>query len=200
MTVQNSTTLRNALGDAWETAMGTAIKVQLRTGAQPATCATADSGTLLAEYTLASDWSAAAASGAKSLSSLPLSTTAAAAGTVGHYRMKDSAGTTCHEQGTAYPSVALTTNALTAANGNVLNFAATTGVVVGMTASGTGVPAGATVIAATGTTVTLSASSTAGVANSAAITFGGDITIDNALLVLGQTVQITGFTKTWPGA
>ena len=62
-TVQYSTTLRNALGDAWETAMGTAIKVSIWSGSQPANCAAASTGSKLAEWTLASDWSAAAASG-----------------------------------------------------------------------------------------------------------------------------------------
>jgi hypothetical protein len=133
MTVQYSVTLRNAMGDAWEAAMGTSAKIRIYSGAMPASCATAASGTLLAEFALASDWSAAAASGAKTLSSLPLSTTGAAAGTAGYYRFFDTAGTTCHEQGT--------------------------------------------------------------VATSAA-----DMIIDNASIALSQTVQITGYTKTWPGA
>lgn len=72
MTVQNSTAVRNAQGDAWETAMGTAAKIQFWTGAQPANCAAASSGTKLAEYAMASDWCAAGASGAKTLNSLPL--------------------------------------------------------------------------------------------------------------------------------
>lgn len=200
MTVQNSIAVRNAQGDAWETAMGTSTKWRIYSGAQPANCAAAASGTLGAEFSLASDWSAAAASGAKSLSSLPLSTTGLAPITAGHYRVYDSAGSTCHEQGTCFATVNLSTNALTAANSNVLNFASTTGVVVGMNASGTGVVPGSTVLAVTGTTVTLSLASTAGVANAAAITFGGDLSIDNANIAAGQTVQITAFTKTWPGA
>jgi hypothetical protein len=99
MTVQYSTTVRNAALDSWETAMGTAIKVQIRTGAQPANCAAADSGTLLVEYTLASDWAANAGSGSKTFNNLPIAGTAAATGTAAHYRLKDNAGTTCHEQG-----------------------------------------------------------------------------------------------------
>ena len=100
MTVQWSTAVRNAVLDAWETAMGTGIKVQMRSGPPPASAAAADSGTLIAEFTLASDWASAAASGTKSLSGLPVSVNAAAAGMLGHYRFKDSAGATCHEQGT----------------------------------------------------------------------------------------------------
>ena len=135
MTVQFSTTVRNGMLDAIETAMGVSAKLQLYTGAMPADCATAASGTKLAEYALASDWAAAASAGSKALSSVPLSVTTLAAGTAGYYRFVDSAGTTCHEQGT----------------------------------------------------VTLTAG-------------GGDMTIDNTTFTNGQTVQITGFTKTAPGA
>lgn len=100
MTVQNSVAVRNAMLDAWETAMGTTIKVRLYTGAQPVNCATAASGTMLVEWTLASDYSVNASGGVKTLSSTPIAATAANAGTAGHYRLYDSAGTNCHEQGT----------------------------------------------------------------------------------------------------
>lgn len=99
MTVQYSTNVRNAALDSWETAIGTSAKIQIRSGAQPANCAAAATGTLLVEYALAADWAGAAASGSKTLNSLPISGTASAAGTAGHYRIVDSAGTTCHEQG-----------------------------------------------------------------------------------------------------
>lgn len=135
MTIQNSVAVRNAQGDAWETAIGVSAKLRIYTGAQPTNCAAARSGTLLAEYAMASDWAAAASSGAKVLSSLPLTTTGLAAGSAGHYAIMDSAGTTCHEQGS-----------VTATGG------------------------------------------------------GGDVTIDNVVIASGQTVNVTGFTKTWPGA
>lgn len=99
MTRQFSTTVRNNWGDSFETSVGTAPKVQLRTGAPPANCAAADSGTLLNEIPLPSDWLSAAASGTKSLLGT-WQANAVAAGTAGHYRIKDTAGTTCHEQGT----------------------------------------------------------------------------------------------------
>jgi hypothetical protein len=69
-------------------------------------------------------------------------------------------------------SVVLTTSALTAAAGAVLNFTATTGVAVGMRISGTGIESGAVVTGVTSTTVTMSIASSAGVASAAAITFG----------------------------
>jgi hypothetical protein len=99
MTIQFSTTLRNARADQIETTIGTAAKVEIRSGAQPANCAAADSGTLLAAWTLASDWAAAASGGSKSFSNTPIATTGSANGTAGHYRVKDNAGTTCHMQG-----------------------------------------------------------------------------------------------------
>jgi hypothetical protein len=99
MAIQLGTTYRNALLDQFETSVGTAAKLQIRSGAQPATCATADSGTLLCELTLPSDWMGAANAGAKALAGT-WSGTGAAAGTAGHFRIKDSGGTTCHMQGT----------------------------------------------------------------------------------------------------
>lgn len=98
MAVQLSVSARNARLDSIETTVGTSPKLQIRSGAQPASCAAADSGTLLCEITLPSDWAAAAASGAKSKSGT-WSGTGVAAGTAAHFRLKDSAGTTCHMQG-----------------------------------------------------------------------------------------------------
>lgn len=99
MSIQNSTALRNAMIGQYETTIGTAPKLQLRSGAAPANCAAADSGTLLAELTLPSDWLTAPSAGAVTLNG-SWTGTGSAAGTVAHYRLKDSAGTTCHEQGT----------------------------------------------------------------------------------------------------
>jgi hypothetical protein len=100
MAIQFSTAARNALLDAIETATGTSAILKIRTGAQPASCAAADSGTVLATINLASDWADAAASGSKSMSGLPVSDTSADnTGTAGHFRLYASDGTTCHCQG-----------------------------------------------------------------------------------------------------
>ena len=99
MTIQLSTAVRNARVAAIETTIGTAAKVEIRTGAPPATPATADSGTLLVSYTLASDWSSQTG-GVLTFSGTPIAGTASGTGTAGHYRIKDNAGTTCHAQGT----------------------------------------------------------------------------------------------------
>lgn len=135
MSLQFSTTARNAFLDALETATGTSVVIKIRTTSVPATCATADAGTVLVSYSLASDWMAGASGGTKLLNSLPVAGTAAASGTTGHFRVYASDGTTCHMQGT----------------------------------------------------VTLTAG-------------GGDMTVDNTTIVNGQTVNITGFTLTAPGA
>ncbi len=100
MAVQLSTTVRNARLDAIESTIGTSAILKIRTGAQPATCATADSGTVLATLTLPSDWMAAASSGSKAKSGTWQDTSADANGTAAHFRIYDSGGTTCHIQGT----------------------------------------------------------------------------------------------------
>lgn len=138
MSVQMSTTLRNALLDQLATTFGASPHIEIWSGSMPANCAAASSGTKLAKFSLAATFSDAAASGVKNIcktTSLPVSTTGLAAGTAGYYRIFANDDSTCHEQGT-------------------------------MSASGG----------------------------------GGDLTIDNTTIAVGQTVQITGFTKTAAGA
>lgn len=98
MAVQLSVAARNARLDAIETTAGASAKLQIRSGAQPATAATAASGTLLCEIALPADYMAAASAGSKAKSGT-WSGTGAAAGTAGHFRVVDTAGTTCHIQG-----------------------------------------------------------------------------------------------------
>lgn len=100
MAVQLSVTVRNARLDAIETTISTAPLMRIRTGAAPADCAAADSGTVLATLTLPSDWMAAAGSGSKAKSGTWQDASADASGTAAHFRVYDSAGTTCHIQGT----------------------------------------------------------------------------------------------------
>lgn len=99
MALQYSVTLRNNKLDQVESTTGTSAKLQIRTGAPPADCAAADSGTLLAELTLPSDWMAAASAGSVAKSGT-WSGTASAAGTAGHFRVKNNAGSATHIQGT----------------------------------------------------------------------------------------------------
>lgn len=98
MAIQFSDTLRNNRLDQFESTLGASAKLQIRSGAAPANCAAADSGTLLCEISLPSDWMAAASGGSKAKSGT-WQGTAVAAGTAGHFRVKDNAGTTTHMQG-----------------------------------------------------------------------------------------------------
>lgn len=192
---QYSLTVINNQLDQVEATAGASAKLRILTGSPPANCAAGQTGTLIVEIPMPADWMNAAAAAAKTkLGTWSAAASGAGTLTAGYYRIVDNAGTTCHVQGTAGQSVALTTNALTAANGNVLNFAATTGVVVGMNVSGAGIPVGTTVVAVGGTTVTLSNTSTAGVANSTAITFSYDLPLDNASIANGQTVTVNTYT------
>lgn len=129
--MQYSTTVRNACLDAVETGIGVSPILKLRTGSKPSTPATADAGTVVATMTLPSDWMAAASGGTKALSGTWQDTSADNPGTVAHFRIYDSGGTTCHIQGT----------------------------------------------------VTISGG-------------GGEMTLDNNVVVAGQQITITGFTLT----
>lgn len=132
MTVQYSTAVRNAMLDSWETTIGVSPKFRLYSGSMPANAAASRTGTLIAEFTLASDWAGNASGGVKTMT-LPSSVTAASGGTIGYYSIMDNAGTTCHEQGTAGTS-------------------------------------------------------------------GTDVIVDSTTVTLGQSISITGFSKTAPGA
>ncbi len=100
MTLQYSVAVRNAKLDAVEVTIGTTAVLKIRTGAQPATCATADAGTVLATLTLPSDWMAAAGSGTKAKSGTWEDLSADNPGTAQHFRLYASDGTTCGAQGT----------------------------------------------------------------------------------------------------
>ena len=100
MALQLSTTVRNARLDAIESTIGTSAVMKIRTGAAPADCGTADSGTVLATLSLPSDWLANAASGSKAKSGTWSDASADNPGTAAHFRIYESTATTCHIQGT----------------------------------------------------------------------------------------------------
>lgn len=99
MAIQLAVSTRNARLDAIETDAGTSAILKLRTGAQPADCATADSGTVIATLNLPSDWLAAASGGTKAKAGTWQDLTADASGTPAHFRLYKSDGTTCIMQG-----------------------------------------------------------------------------------------------------
>jgi hypothetical protein len=135
MALQFATSTRNALLDAIETDIGASAVLKIRSGSVPATCATADAGTVLATQNLPSDWMAAASGGSKALSGTWQDASADATGTAGHFRVYKNDGTTCVIQGT-----------VTATGG------------------------------------------------------GGDMELNNTSIASTQTVTVTGFTLTAPGA
>lgn len=100
MALQLSTTVRNQRLNTIETAIGTSARLKIRTGSAPATCGAADSGTVLADMQLPSDWLAAAASGSKAKSGTWQDTSADNTGTAAHFRIYAVGGSTCHLQGT----------------------------------------------------------------------------------------------------
>lgn len=99
MAFQFSVASRNGALDAIETAIGASAVLKIRTGAAPADCSAADSGTVLATIALPADWMAAASGGSKAKSGTWEDTAADATGTAGHFRIYASDGTTCHIQG-----------------------------------------------------------------------------------------------------
>lgn len=98
MALQFAVSTRNARLDAIETDLGASPILEIRTGAQPADCAAADSGTVLATLNLPADFMAAAAAGAKAKSGTWQDASADATGTAGHFRLKTSGGV-CKVQG-----------------------------------------------------------------------------------------------------
>jgi hypothetical protein len=98
MAIQFSVAVRNARLNAIEAEINTTAKLLLYTGSQPANCATAASGSLLATLTLPSDWMAAAASGVKGLSG-SWTGAGSGAGTAGYFRITANDGTTVGMQG-----------------------------------------------------------------------------------------------------
>jgi hypothetical protein len=98
MTHRYSTAVNNGRLDAIETVIGGTALMRMFIGAAPANCAAANSGGTIFEMPLPADWMAAAGSGAKAKNGT-WSGTAIASGTVGHYRIYDQPGTTCHIQG-----------------------------------------------------------------------------------------------------
>lgn len=99
MTIKLSVTVRNARIGAIETAIGASAVLKIRTGAPPTNIADADTGTVLASFTLPADYLGAASNGAVALAGT-WQTTGVAAGVAGHYRIYATGGVTQHMQGT----------------------------------------------------------------------------------------------------
>jgi len=99
MAIQLAILTRNARLDAIETEVGTLPVLKMFTGAQPANCAAANSGTELWTETLPSDWLSAASSGSIAKSGTWSAAAIGGGGTIAHFRLYASDGTTCKMQG-----------------------------------------------------------------------------------------------------
>lgn len=99
MAIQYSDTVNNAQLDNKEATIGTAPILRLYTGAMPANCAAARTGTKLSDDALPSDWLGNAASHVKSKAGT-WTLTGIAAGTAGYFTIRDSGDTVTHMQGT----------------------------------------------------------------------------------------------------
>jgi hypothetical protein len=100
MAVQLSVAVRNGRLDSIETTIGASAVLKIRTGSPPASCAAADSGTVIATINLPTDWMAAASGGTKSKSGTWDDTSADNSGTAAHFRVYAFDGVTCGLQGT----------------------------------------------------------------------------------------------------
>lgn len=100
MAINLSVTVRNAKLNVVESTIDVAPILRIYTGTKPANTAAAATGTLLVEMTLPSDWMGAASSGQKAKAGTWQDASANATGDAGYFRIYDSAGTTCHIQGT----------------------------------------------------------------------------------------------------
>lgn len=175
---------RNAAIDAIEATTGAGPTLEIRSGAPPANCAAAATGTLLASMTLPSDWMAAASGGAKTLLGTWQDPSADAAGAAGHFRVKS--GATCRIQGlVSAPWAGSRAYVLgeQAHNGGNLYRVTTAG-----TSAASGGPSG------TG------ASITDGGVTWTFVQAGTDMALDNTNIAAGQQVTVTAFTLNAGGA
>jgi hypothetical protein len=101
-TLQFGDTLRTNRLEQFESTILTAPKLRIMSGTMPANCAAADSGTLLCEMALPSDYMSAAAAGVKTKLGTWSGTGDAGAGAgtnAGYFRIKNTAGAITHCQG-----------------------------------------------------------------------------------------------------
>jgi hypothetical protein len=94
MTIQFAQSTAHAMLDAIETDIGGSPVLYLRSGAQPANCAAADSGTLIATIAMAADAFSNASAWAKAIGATISDLSADNAGTLGHWRIKTSGAVT----------------------------------------------------------------------------------------------------------
>lgn len=100
MALKFSMDIRNARRDVIKDLIGTSPVLKIRTGAPPAAITGADSGTVLAEMSLPSDWADVSVDAVLSKLGAWQDLIADAGGDAGHFRIYESDGTTQKMQGT----------------------------------------------------------------------------------------------------
>lgn len=104
MALQFDDATRNDILDVIETRVGPSPVMRVFTGPPPVNCAAADTGTLISEKVLPSDWMEAAgtfAPGVKRKLGTWQDLSANNTGAPGHFRIYSSGGSPCRMQGTA---------------------------------------------------------------------------------------------------
>lgn len=122
MAIQYSTAHRTTVVDDLVTKCGTSATIKIFTGTQPATCATADSGTLLATLTGNVTQFGTTASGVLTISNVTAGT-AGNTGAAGYFRIYPSSATSTNAviQGTAGTSGDLVLSSGTINSGNTVS-------------------------------------------------------------------------------
>ena len=175
---QFSVAVRNGRLNSIPTAIGASARLKVRSGAMPANCATADAGTVLADATLPATYFNAAASAVMSKTGTWQDLSADATGLVGHYRIYETTGVTCHMQGLlaqnwqASTGFALNQQVYNGGNVYKATTAGTTAASGGPTGTGSGITDGTAVWAYVGLV---------------------DMTIDNGSLAATQAFTISTY-------
>jgi hypothetical protein len=193
-----SVAVKNAKLDQIETTIGASALLRCYNGSVPTNAdAALGSNTMLANGALPSDWMTNASGGSKGKSgtwSLTGNASLGAAQAATFFRITDSTGNTPGIQGTVGANVALSTNANTAQYSNVLNFAATTGVVAGMNVVGANIPANAQVLQVNAANVVISEAANVALVSPLSVTFCADMAIDNNSIAANQSLSVSVFT------
>lgn len=100
MAIQFSIPVANAQLDIIEDSIGVSPILRILSGPMPASCATAQSGTVISTIALPSDWMSAASGGTKVMSGSWQDASADNSGEAAYFRILETTGTTCHLQGT----------------------------------------------------------------------------------------------------
>ena len=181
MTTQLSTRVRNAMANAIESTIGTGPRLRILSGTPPANPATAQSGTLLAEMTLPTDWLTAASAGLISLIGTWQDAAADASGYATYFRILDSSLANVDWQGLCSQAWAASTAYVVGQqvnNGGLVYRCTTAGTSAssgGPTGTGSGITDGTAVWTYVGTV---------------------DMVLDNTNIAAGQQVNVSSFSYT----